>query len=428
MNNPKRQYKPVTILFIILLIATSFILGSQYNKILSLVGFKNPTASIKSEELFEKTRNGIVKIYSLGNESFPARSGTGFITTLGDIKIITNKHVVENQGVIIAETPQKTWIIESWREHPILDIAVLDVNPEVFKSHNSHSEKNIPINQGLEIDTDFLIKPGQKVYTLGYPLGLGIAIHYGMISATDKAKIVFSAPLSEGASGSPLINHEGKVIGICDSYIPEAQNYNLATPVSLAFLTKSWNEKTSKPEQELLDYVQKISSTKEKIYNNQNQWREISSLDTTWEKWVEKTMTTREPTDQAMEHAFLAFNAVEWGSLLTDSDVQFRKKEAELLKKCTSSLRKIWEIHKDNLSYCLKFKPATEASLELGLKETEDLVKSMENVSSELKNLLSVPPEESQSKEERKSQLRSLILSIGEFRVAEAKYHKLGTP
>lgn len=380
------------------------------------------TSAGEPEKLYAKAKSSIVKLYSLsGSQTLgttsQARSGTGFKTYLGGPKIVTNKHVVENQGIIIAESEQDTWVIKSWVEHPVLDIALLDVE-----------ESKINTLVPLKINTEQIIRPGQKIYTIGYPLGLGLAIHHGLISTTDKGKIVFSAPLSEGASGSPLLNERGEVIGICDSFVPNAQNYNLATPASLAFLTSRWVEKKSAAEPELEEYILEIASVKKKIQNKQRGWEDLVESNPEWKPWVEKTMVTRRPTDEAMQNMLLTFAAVEWASINNPLKKDYRAKEAKLLQNSTVTLQRIWEIHKDNLQVSKELKPNPKLNIDIGIKQTEDLINATQATATTLLEFLKRGGLEKDDTTKRKEELRKLISSISNFRDCEANYHQIGTP
>jgi len=374
--------------------------------------------SIDPESIYENAKKSVVKIYSMdpSDKTKPARTGTGFITFLGAPKVITNKHVVEGQNMIIVESPVSTWIVQEWSEHPKLDLAILELQP-------NESEPSPPEGDHLILDLDFEVKPGQRVYTVGHPLGMNLAIHHGMLSAINKGKLVFSAPLSEGASGSPLINEYGKVIGVCDSYVPNAQNYNLATPISLAFITKKWNEKVATPNPEIEEYIKHISSIKTRIHSKREQWYQIVESSPEWEQWVNRTMLTRIPTDEAIEHTFLSFSAIDWGKLTHEDEAKFRHEEAILLHNSTKTLRNTWEYHKENLVASKELKPNPILEIDIGLKETEDIVNGAEDLVVKLKSYL-----KSSKDTDKKESLRSVIISLGSFRASRTRYEKLGTP
>ena len=62
---------------------------------------------------------------------------------------------------------------------------------------------------------------GEPVLVLGSPLGLGGTVTSGIVSAfrTDDGLdyLQFSAPISPGNSGGPLVNSEGEVVGVAVS-------------------------------------------------------------------------------------------------------------------------------------------------------------------------------------------------------------------
>ncbi len=79
---------------------------------------------------------------------------------------------------------------------------------------------------------------GDRVYTVGNALAQGIAIREGQLanySPEERAgkwnQIVFSAPVSGGNSGGPLVNAAGDAIGIVVSRY-EGENLNFALPAS----------------------------------------------------------------------------------------------------------------------------------------------------------------------------------------------------
>jgi S1-C subfamily serine protease len=80
--------------------------------------------------------------------------------------------------------------------------------------------------------------PGAPVLVVGSPLGLGGSVTTGSISALRDIDginyIQFSAPISPGNSGGPLVNAAGKVIGVTVAKVigGGAEGIGLAIPVS----------------------------------------------------------------------------------------------------------------------------------------------------------------------------------------------------
>ena len=83
------------------------------------------------------------------------------------------------------------------------------------------------------------IRPGDTVYALGSPLGLGLAVSSGIIGSTahelDRYTlpcVVNSADISRGSSGGALVNVYGQVIGVTSGAYTYGNNMYLAVPVN----------------------------------------------------------------------------------------------------------------------------------------------------------------------------------------------------
>lgn len=90
-----------------------------------------------------------------------------------------------------------------------------------------------PVRMG---DSDKVVV-GQRIYTLGNPLGLELTLSDGLVSALRKDDdqhlryIQISAPISHGSSGGGLFDEEGRLIGITSAGLDKGQNLNLAIPI-----------------------------------------------------------------------------------------------------------------------------------------------------------------------------------------------------
>lgn len=79
---------------------------------------------------------------------------------------------------------------------------------------------------------------GQRIYTLGNPLGMELTLSDGLVSAmrkdaSEKLKFIqISAPISPGSSGGGLFDDDGALIGITSAGMDKGQNLNLAIPIS----------------------------------------------------------------------------------------------------------------------------------------------------------------------------------------------------
>ncbi len=147
--------------------------------------------------------------------------------------IVTNAHVVEGASQIVVNfhdnqrSPARVVGID-----PESDLAVLQVEASGLSP--------APIGTS----SDLLI--GESVIAIGNPFGLGGSVTTGVISATGRSVpsqdgqrvytdfIQTDASINPGNSGGPLVNIEGKVIGINVAIYAEAQNIGFAIPVDRA--------------------------------------------------------------------------------------------------------------------------------------------------------------------------------------------------
>ena len=139
-------------------------------------------------------------------------TGSGFITNYGS-HIITNKHVIENSKKLFVRNGlgelKKARVLRVSRND---DIAVL----ELETPFNSQFSQNFSSKTG--------IKPGQKVFVMGYPLSdiLGEnkpSISQGIVSKDsgmfdDPGFFQITAKLNSGNSGGPIFSKEGNILGI----------------------------------------------------------------------------------------------------------------------------------------------------------------------------------------------------------------------
>lgn len=132
--------------------------------------------------------------------------GTGFLIT-EEGYVVTNAHVLSGGTFANAITSEKETIpmqLIGYNER--LDIALLKIEGEY---------------DALELEKSNKVEIGEKVIAIGNPLGLSFSVSEGIVSAKDRVGIndipgyiQTDAALNPGNSGGPLINTEGRVIGI----------------------------------------------------------------------------------------------------------------------------------------------------------------------------------------------------------------------
>jgi S1-C subfamily serine protease len=132
--------------------------------------------------------------------------GTGFIIT-EDGYILTNAHVLAGGRIVrVITADQKVRNASLIGYNPNYDIAILKIAGEY---------------NFLELENSDNIILGEKVIAIGNPLGLQFSVSEGIVSGVHRRAqgspglyVQTDTALNPGNSGGPLINREGKVIGI----------------------------------------------------------------------------------------------------------------------------------------------------------------------------------------------------------------------
>ena len=151
--------------------------------------------------------------------------GTGFIISEQGY-IVTNAHVLADQSGGLANgikalTYDKNIVNAEFVGYDgNLDIALLKISGDYDKLKLADSNE---------------IQIGEKVIAIGNPLGLQFSVSEGIVSATHRegpnginAYIQTDAALNPGNSGGPLINKQGKVIGINNFKVGGGENLGFA--------------------------------------------------------------------------------------------------------------------------------------------------------------------------------------------------------
>jgi S1-C subfamily serine protease len=151
-------------------------------------------------------------------------TGSGFFWD-ADGRIVTNYHVVREAvqrgyKVRVVAADRSAYDARIVGVAPDYDLAVVQVA--------APADKVRPIKVGTSAD----LEVGQKTYAIGNPFGLSLTLTKGIVSALDRqiespgdrpitGAIQTDAPINPGNSGGPLLDKDGRLIGV---------NTSIATP------------------------------------------------------------------------------------------------------------------------------------------------------------------------------------------------------
>ena len=156
--------------------------------------------------------------------------GSGFIIA-SDGYILTNNHMVEGSEKVTVELADgRKFTAEITGTDPGTDIAVIKIDAD-----------NLPYLELADSDT---LEVGEWVLAIGNPLGFSHTVTAGIVSAKGRSLrladienfIQTDAAINRGNSGGPLLNLEGKVVGMNSAIYGATGNIGIgfAIPVNMA--------------------------------------------------------------------------------------------------------------------------------------------------------------------------------------------------
>ena len=193
--------------------------------------------------------------------------GSGFVVS-EDGYIVTNNHVVSNADEIFVKfSDGREYRTKLIGTSPEVDIAVLKIEA---------NEKFKP----LEFSDSDKLEIGQWSIAFGNPMGLNDSMTVGVISASGRSSlgieeienfIQTDAAINQGNSGGPLIDINGKVIGVNTAILSTSGGsvgLGFAIPSNLASVVKDSIIATGKFEKPYIGvYLNNLDSEKIKALN-----------------------------------------------------------------------------------------------------------------------------------------------------------------
>jgi len=182
-------------------------------------------------------------------------TGSGFCAYKSNY-IITNYHVIAGGLKFKIEDNNQ-------KEHEVTNIVLYDVNADLAILEVDANFKPLKLNISNKVNV------GDKVKSIGSPMGLLNSISEGVISKIESSTTFqTTAAISHGNSGGVLLDKGNKVIGITNAGIEEGENLGFA--ISATVLDEIYNKyengdiyKTSKDQrltESIEDFNKKTSS------------------------------------------------------------------------------------------------------------------------------------------------------------------------
>jgi serine protease Do len=159
----------------------------------------------------------------------PRATGSGVIVDQNGY-ILTNNHVIENAAeVTVRLLDSRKFPAKIVGRDPKTDLAILKVDAQA------------PLPAAELGDSDAL-RIGQFAIAIGNPFGLDHTVTVGIISGTARTRVGVAtyesfiqtdASINPGNSGGPLLNIDGRVIGVNTAIVASGQGIGFAIPINM---------------------------------------------------------------------------------------------------------------------------------------------------------------------------------------------------
>ena len=198
-----------------------------------------PPKSIPAVVLYQRCMDAVFLLETFDADGESIRTGTGFfINDTGSA--VTNLHVLDNAAsaevtLSSGDICPVSGVVAFSDEH---NLAIFSVDLSgVAPGSSGAGSQLMPGKNYLKLSDSDLAVAGSAVYALGNPLAYVHTITDGIVANTYREVdgdifFQFTAPISFGSGGSPVLNALGQVVGVASSSFTYGQNLNLAVPAN----------------------------------------------------------------------------------------------------------------------------------------------------------------------------------------------------
>jgi putative serine protease PepD len=173
----------------------------------------------------EIARRAIRSVVTVVSGNFPNESqGSGFAlrATASSSLIVTNYHVVQN-----------TWELGGRAVSVKQDAGTFPATIEAVNSAYDLAVVRVSVSFPVLPAASQRPRAGDSVLVIGSPFGLEGSVSTGVASGMRFGYLQFSAPISPGSSGGPVLNMEGDVVGVAVMKVVAggAEGLSFAVPI-----------------------------------------------------------------------------------------------------------------------------------------------------------------------------------------------------
>ena len=206
--------------FIIGIVLTAVLLGSACTR----GGDRSPKPPTDLKGLVGSIQHAVVTVINYDVDGDITSIGSGFFISESGV-LLTNLHVLE--GAYHAEIKTR-----DGNRYPVASVLAKNQVVDLIKVRIDLPAGRVSpvVATGAEAGI------ADRIFVIGSPMGLEQTVSEGIISAVREipggAKVLqLTAPISQGSSGGPVLNHQGKVVGIVTFQATQGQNLNFAISI-----------------------------------------------------------------------------------------------------------------------------------------------------------------------------------------------------
>ncbi len=174
-------------------------------------------------DIAEAVKPSLVKVIQAGRQGVGGM-GSGFVVS-EDGLIATNRHVIGEARRITVET-------SDGKVEEVTEVVATDVHLDLAILRIARKDlKPLPLG-----DSDQL-RQGDRIVAMGNPEGLAYSVVEGVISEPQRkiegvSMIQVALPIERGNSGGPLLDRQGRVLGLLTLKSARTDNLGFAMPVN----------------------------------------------------------------------------------------------------------------------------------------------------------------------------------------------------
>lgn len=232
-NKPKRPFPKWAFWLIAIAMLINVIAFIPKTFSIPAIDFLITSAKLSQNEKIDNYQESVVVIEAGKSK------GTGF-SVAADGLILTNHHVIEDEKTISVAFPEEgLYDADVVAQFPNVDLAVLDVSGE-----------NLPF---LDLAKSTEFEKGEHIYFIGNPLRFqgianeGSTIGYTKLDNWNEKVFMLEAPVYRGNSGSPVINENGKVIGVVFATLDHDSHGKVGLAIPIDYFYEKYDFEASTP-------------------------------------------------------------------------------------------------------------------------------------------------------------------------------------